>query len=110
MSTPHESTASVALELLRQHEKEIRQKFGVKRIGMFGSYARGNPEATSDVDILVDFKNPTFDNFMELAFYLEKLFMKEVDLVTTKGMSPYMSQAIENEVVWIGTGPSCCTF
>lgn len=72
-----------ALKILKEHENDIKRRFGVKRIGIFGSHARGEEKATSDVDVLVEFEVPSFDNFMELAFFLEDLFGREVDLVTT---------------------------
>ena len=88
------------IEILKKHEKEIKEKYGVKKIGVFGSYARGEQKDTSDIDILVEFNEPTFDNFMDLIFFLEELFNKDVDLVTTKGISPYIRPSVEREVVW----------
>nr|QNO50418.1 hypothetical protein CKJHOKLD_00040 [Methanosarcinales archaeon ANME-2c ERB4] len=72
----------------------------MKKIGVFGSYVRGEQTETSDVDLLVEFDKPTFDNFMDLLFFLEELFGKDVDLITTSGMSPYIRPNIEKEVVW----------
>lgn len=91
-----------ALKILREHENEIKKRFGVERIGIFGSYARGEEKEKSDVDVLVDFTEPSFDNFMDLVFFLEDLFGKEVDLVTTRGLSPYIAPFVEREVVWAG--------
>jgi predicted nucleotidyltransferase len=91
-----------ALKALKEHESEIKRRFGVKRIGIFGSHARGEEKETSDVDVLVEFTKPSFDNFMDLAFFLEDLFGKEVDLVTTGGLSPYIAPFVEREVVWAG--------
>ena len=91
-----------ALKILREHESEIKRRFGVKRIGIFGSHARGEEKEASDVDVLVEFTKPSFDNFMDLAFFLEDLFGKEVDLVTTGGLSPYVAPFVEREVVWAG--------
>jgi len=88
------------IETLKQHEREIKERYGVRRIGVFGSYVRGEQKETSDIDILVEFDEPTFDNFMNLSFYLEGLFGKKVDLITTRGMSPYISPVVEKEVVW----------
>jgi len=88
------------IEILKKHGREIRERYGVKRIGVFGSYARGEQKKTSDIDVLVEFDKPTFDNFMNLSFYLEALLGKEVDLVTTKGMSQYIIPIVEKEVVW----------
>lgn len=91
-----------ALKILKEHENEIKRRFGVKRIGIFGSHARGEEKATSDVDVLVEFEVPSFDNFMDLAFFLEDLFGREVDLVTTGGLSPHVAPFVEREVVWAG--------
>ncbi len=52
--------------------------------------------------MLVEFTKLSFDNFMDLDFFLEDLFGKEVDLVTTGGLSPYVAPFVEREVVWAG--------
>lgn len=88
------------IDVLKKHEKEIKDKFGVKRIGVFGSYVRGEEKGGSDVDVLVEFEEPTLHNFMGLIFYLEELFGKKVDLVTTNALSPYLRPTVEKEVVW----------
>ncbi len=89
-----------ALKTLKEHKREIESRFSVRRIGIFGSYARGEEKETSDIDVLVEFEEPTFRNFMGLVFFLEELFGREVDLVTTKGLSPYIRPHVEREVVW----------
>jgi len=61
---------------------------------------RGEEKETSDVDVLVEFEKPTFRNFMGLVFFLEELLGREVDLVTIKGLSPYLRPHVEGEVVW----------
>lgn len=80
----------------------IREAFGAKRIGIFGSVARGEETPTSDIDILVEFARgrATFQNFMDLIRYLEDLFGRRVDLVTTGGIDPYLRRYIEDEVIW----------
>lgn len=88
------------IETLRSRETEIRKRFCVKRIGVFGSFARGEQKDTSDVDILVEFEKPTFDNFMNLVFFLVDLFQRKVDLVTPNSLSPYIGPYVKNEVVW----------
>ncbi|MBN1583394.1 MAG: nucleotidyltransferase family protein [Anaerolineae bacterium] len=82
---------------------ENREKlwdFGVKRCGLFGSFVRGQQSVQSDIDILVEFEpgKKTFDNFMHLAFFLEDLFGRKVDLVTTESLSPYIGPHILREV------------
>ena len=88
------------INLLKKNETKIKAQFGVRRIGVFGSYVRGEQKIHSDIDILVEFETPTFDNFMDLSFFLENLFGKKVDLVTISGLSPYIGPVIKKEVVW----------
>lgn len=92
------------IDILRGHEQEIKKRFGVKRIGLFGSFARGEEKDSSDVDIMVEFDQPTFDNFMRLSFYLEDLFNRPVELVTPDSLSPYIAPYVKNEVVWADQG------
>lgn len=86
--------------VLKKNKNEITSRYSVKRIGIFGSYAKGQQNKESDVDVLVEFEEPTFDNFMELSFYLEDIFNRKVDLLTPKSLSPYIRPSIEKEVVW----------
>ncbi|VVB68844.1 Nucleotidyltransferase domain protein [uncultured archaeon] len=88
------------IEILKGHEQEIKERFGIRRIGVFGSFARGEQKETSDVDILAEFDKPTFDNFMDLAFFLEDLFQLRVDLATPNSLSPYIGPYVKKEVVW----------
>jgi len=80
----------------------IKDHFGVERIGVFGSVAREDMTPMSDIDILVEFAGgqATFRNFMDLIQYLESLFGRKVDLVTTGGIDPYLRPYIEDEVIW----------
>jgi uncharacterized protein len=81
----------------------LKQTFGIRRIGIFGSYARGEQTGDSDVDILVEFGEgaATFDNFMNLADFLEDLLKKKVDLLTVAGIGKYIRSRVESEVIWI---------
>ena len=87
------------LAIIRNHQKEIRD-LGVKRYGFFGSFVREQDTEQSDIDILVEFEpgQKTFDNFMQLAFLLEDLLGREVDLVTAESLSPYIGPHILKEV------------
>ncbi|WP_340820073.1 nucleotidyltransferase family protein [Methanolobus sp. WCC4] len=92
----------VALKLLKEHEDEIRELFGVKRIGLFGSFARGEALKRSDVDVLVEFDEgkKTFNNYMDLKFYLEELFERDVDLVIETAIKPRLKEHIMREAVY----------
>ena len=87
------------LNIIGNHQKEIRD-LGVRRYGLFGSFVRGQTTEQSDIDILVEFEpgQKTFDNFMKLAFFLEDLLGREVDLVTVESLSPHIGPHILKEV------------
>jgi predicted nucleotidyltransferase len=91
-----------ALTLLREHEPELKLRFCVAKIGIFGSFARGEEQPESDIDILVTFRDgkKTFDNFMGTKFYLEDLFQRKVDLVTDAALKPLIRDPILREVVY----------
>lgn len=94
-----ELTDKVIMGLLKKHN-DILKKYKVKRIGLFGSYIRGEQKRNSDIDFLVEFEEPTFNNFMDLVFSLEDLFNKKVELITNGNLSPYMQPYVEKEVRW----------
>ena len=77
--------------------KEILNKYRVKSIALFGSYVRNEQKEDSDIDLLVEFEENTYDNFINLIFTFEDLFKKEVTVVTPKGMSPYILPYILQE-------------
>ncbi|HII97957.1 MAG TPA: nucleotidyltransferase family protein [Methanoregula sp.] len=91
-----------ALTLLRLHEPELKRRFGVAKIGIFGSFARGEERPDSDIDILVTFQDgkKTFDNFMGTRFYLEDLFGRKVDLVTDTALKPLIRDPILQDVLY----------
>ncbi len=80
--------------------RDLIRGFGVRRLGLFGSFVRGQQRAESDVDLLVEFEpgKKTFDNFMALSFLLEDLLRRRVELVTTESLSPYLRPHILDEV------------
>lgn len=90
------------IEILKNHEELIKQKYGVKRIGIFGSFARGEAKEGSDIDVLVDFNDgaKTFDHFMDLKFFLEDLFGRKIDLVTVPALRPQLKEVILREVTY----------
>jgi predicted nucleotidyltransferase len=92
-------TSQQILAVLSDNDELLRVR-GVRRIGLFGSFARNEGRARSDLDFLVEFEQPTFDNYMNLAFSLEKLFGRHVDLVTSDGLSNHVRPYIEKEVLW----------
>jgi predicted nucleotidyltransferase len=93
---------SSPLRLLKEHGSEISRNFGVKRIGIFGSFSRGEEVPESDVDIYVEFSpgKKTFDNYMGLKNFLESLFERKVDLVTYEGLNPHIRENVISGVVY----------
>ncbi|NJE03347.1 nucleotidyltransferase [Thermococcus sp. MV11] len=73
--------------ILREHKEELRRRFGVSSIAIFGSYARGEQTELSDVDILVEFERPIGWEIVDLKDYLESLLGVEVDLVTKNAVT-----------------------
>ncbi len=88
---------------IRANKNELK-KFGVREIGVFGSYIRNKQSDKSDIDILVDFEpgKENFDNYMAVYDLFEKLFEKEkVEIATKNGLSPYIGPKILNEVMYV---------
>jgi predicted nucleotidyltransferase len=94
------------LAVIRKHQEEIRG-LGVRRCGFFGSFVREQNTEQSDIDILVEFEpgQKTFDNYMQLASFLEELLGRDVELVTAESLSPYIGPHILKEVEYAQIGP-----
>ncbi|MCI5135195.1 MAG: DUF86 domain-containing protein [Candidatus Electrothrix sp. AW2] len=71
---------------LRDNNQYFSDEFGLKKIGLFGSYARGTQKDESDIDIVADFERPIGLKFIEFVEYLETLFGKKTDVITVAGM------------------------
>ena len=84
-----------------QENRVAIQGFGVQRLGLFGSVARGEANAASDLDFLVELKRNTFDAYMDLKFFLEKLFQCSVDIVLTGSVKPMLRDRILQETVYV---------
>lgn len=93
-------TKEEILGFLSAHKQQFAEQFTVRRIGLFGSYSQGVAVEASDVDILVDLVRPTFDNYMDLKFYLEDYFETSVDLVLIDTLKPRIKPAITREVAY----------
>ena len=91
-----------ALRILKERDDEIKSKFHVSSIGVFGSFARGEGREESDVDVLVEFEEgfKTFDNFMDLKYFLEEMFSRNVDLVTVNALKPQLKDVILQDVIY----------
>lgn len=87
---------------LYQHHTALQQ-LGVRRYGLFGSFVRDEAQPTSDVDLLVEFEphQKTFDHYMQVAFLLEDILGRPVDVVTPESLSPYIGSHIIAEAEYV---------
>jgi predicted nucleotidyltransferase len=92
----------IIFQLLKSHRQELIA-YGVKEIGLFGSFVRDEATQESDIDLLVDInkEKKTFRNFMALSFYLEELFGNKVELITKQSLSPYIGPNILKSVEYV---------
>ena len=92
-------------DILLEKYPYLASEYGVKRIGLFGSYAKGTPTEASDIDIVVEFKNPIGFRFIEFTEYLEDLFGKRVDVLTDAGIEGIriarIAKDIEGSIVYV---------
>ncbi|OQX22535.1 MAG: nucleotidyltransferase [Candidatus Altiarchaeales archaeon A3] len=88
-------------EKLKKHKQLLNEKFKVKNIGIFGSYARGEESKDSDVDVMVEFYGPVGWEFIDLKEFLEGLIKKDIDLVTIMALKPRLKDNILKEVVYV---------
>jgi len=88
-------------KILAEHREELRQKYKVKEIGVFGSFVRGKQKKTSDIDILVEFDESVgLFEFMDLEEYLGKLLGARVDLVSRGALKPGIGERVLKEVIY----------
>lgn len=79
-------TREEVIEMLREKLPYFVSQYGVKRIGLFGSYAKGTQAEDSDVDVVVEFERPIGLKFVEFGDYLEKMLGKKADILTPAGI------------------------
>jgi predicted nucleotidyltransferase len=92
-------TAATVLQTLRA-QPNLFTRFKIKTVALFGSTARNEATAQSDLDFLVEFDaDPTLDLYMDLKFFLEDLFEKKVDLVTKGSLKPQIADRVLAEVI-----------
>src|SRR5690554_1896203 len=93
---------SSIIQMLKSHRNELTG-FGVEKIGLFGSYYKNKAHSENDIDFLVEIhkEKKTFKNFMALAYFLEDLFNKKVDLVTPQSLSPHIGPHILKSVEYV---------
>jgi len=97
-----EITKSEIIDFLEKN-KDVINSYGVRKIGLFGSFVKNMQKEKSDIDFLVEFENDklTYDNYINLAFFLEDKFTRKIDLVTSDSLSPYIGPDILKEVEYV---------
>ncbi len=92
-------------DLLQENYPYLKTEYGVKRIGLFGSYAKDVSGETSDVDLVIEFDRPIGFKFMALNDYLEDLLGRRVDILTPTGIQDiridYIAQGIQESIVYV---------
>lgn len=98
-------TREMITEVLRNKYPYLVSEYGVKRIGLFGSYAKDIPTEESDIDLVVEFERPIGFRFMELTEYLERLLKKKVDVLTPAGIKGIriasIAKDIEESIIYV---------
>jgi len=89
-------------EIIRSNRELLKERYKIKKLGIFGSYAHGKSRQNSDIDILVEFsESPDFFEFVRLEEFLAKLLHIKVDLVTRKALRPFIKNNILRETIFI---------
>ena len=95
-------TLSEIKEILRKHKKELKERYKVKSIAIFGSYARGKQTEKSDIDIMIEFYEPIGLKIVDLKDYLESILNVKVDLITKNSIqNPYIKKSIEEDLIYV---------
>lgn len=89
-------------EIIQEHKEDLKKEYGVKEMGIFGSYVRGEQKTVSDVDILIELERPIgFVKFLKLEKRISDILGVKVELVTKKALKPYIGQRILQEVQYV---------
>ena len=98
-------TRDKILQMLQSKQGYLAAEFGVRKIGLFGSYARGQANNLSDIDLLVEFERPIGFRFFELVDYLEAIFGHKVEVLTPAGIQnirlSHVAKSISESIVYV---------
>lgn len=94
---------NTVVALLNRELPIIKERFGVKKIGLFGSHARDEAGSGSDIDLLVTFEDgkERFRPYMQCIYYLESVLGKPVEMISDHSLDPKIRPFVEKEVIWI---------
>ena len=94
-------TLETILQILRKHKPALQQKYPLSRLGVFGSYARGEATADSDIDIAVELNGPMGLNFVDMADEIEALFGIKTDVVLKRSIKPGYLEFVEKDIIYV---------
>lgn len=94
------STAEI-LRILKDRKPDLQKRYPISELGLFGSFARGDYNENSDIDILVDFNDRIGIEFISLANELEDMFQMKIDLVSRKGIKPKYLPFVEKSLIHV---------
>ena len=90
------------LSFLRAHRQEMQERFGVVKIGLFGSYARGSAREDSDIDLAVELEGDRlFRKFFGLEQFLRENLHREIDLGVESALKPIIRKQVEQEILYV---------
>ena len=96
------NSLEIKRQLLKEHKNDLKMKYGVTRIGIFGSHVRNEAHEDSDIDILVDLDGTIgLIKFIEMEHYLSKILGGKVDLVISENLKPRIGKIILQEVIYV---------
>lgn len=89
-------------DFLTAHKDEMEQRFGVVKIGLFGSYARGDAREDSDIDIAIEMDAQHIaDSYFGILHFLEDHLKKKIDLGVLSNIRPELQDHIKNEIIYV---------
>ena len=90
------------IDFLKEHKGELEERFGVTKIGLFGSFSRNSENKTSDIDIAVELESENkFRTFFELKYYLEENFATQVDLGIESTLKKEIKESISKDIIYV---------
>ncbi len=95
-------TKNDIIDFIKAHKKELQEQLGVTKIGLFGSYARGDAREDSDVDIAVELSDENrADNYFKLLHFLEDHLKIQIDLGIESSIKPAVKENVQKEIIYV---------
>ncbi len=92
----------IIIKIVADHKQELKDRFGVEKIGLFGSYARGDENPTSDIDFVVELNNPDLFKLVAVKNYLQTILNSEIDVVRYRDrMNEFLKKRILSDAIYV---------